>query len=136
MNILPAICAILCKASAENCADDADRIGSSWCLATRPAVSKAGSSSLNSVSTLGGLPLRVKAWCSFQAVSGGSGKFGDSYSTALSSVFEGSLARNGVPGGVSSKGPLLPALFLSDVHFSWQAWPLWDILKSGKSTTK
>ena len=101
-------------------------------------------SSPNSVSTLGVLPGRVKAWCSFQAVSSRSGKFDDFYSTKvpLSFVFEGSLARNGVPGGISSEGRLLPAhcaLFLSCVsyvHFPWQLWPLRNIWKSGKSTSK
>ena len=49
--------------------------------------------------------------------------FGDPYSAKVprSSVFEGSLARNGVRGGLSSEGLVLPAgraRFWSYVHFS------------------
>ena len=55
--------------------------------------------SLNSVVTLRVLTVRLKAWFRFWVRVGGSGKFGDPYSAKVprSSVFEGRLARNGVP---------------------------------------
>ena len=73
------------------------------------------------VATLGVLTVAVKARCFFEVVSSVSGKFGDPYSTKVpsSSVFEGSLARNGVLGGLFSEElDLLKrhARFLSYVH--------------------
>ena len=61
--------------------------------------------------------------------------FDDFYSAKApsSSVFDGSLARNGVPGDLSSEGLVLlarRARFLSYVHSVWQVWHLWDILRS------
>ena len=52
---------------------------------------------LNSEATLGVLAVRVKAWFRLRVRASVSGKFGDPDSTKVppSSVFDGSLARNG-----------------------------------------
>ena len=57
----------------------------------------------NSVATLEVLTVGVKAWCSFEVVSYVRDVFDnpDSKNAPSSSVFEGSLARNSAPGGLS-----------------------------------
>ena len=94
------------------------------------------------MSTLGVLAVGAKAWCSFKGVSGGSGKFGDPYSTKGLSIFRSRRKPRTKRwlGDLSSEGLALPAgcagvlFFVASAGLSGQ-FEVWNVILCDRCRT-